>query len=192
MPEELKSKIKSKTSISAPAAAAGGFDPRLFLYIILSLLGALACIHIFLLGNLFIKNSALGALNKKWMQLEPQRKMVEGVTKEQDSLTADTKLVQELTKTRLNWSEKLNKISFNLSSGIWFNELSVNQKNLILKGSTVSLQKIELSLINQFIENLKKDKVFIRDFSSLELSSIQRKMIAGYEVVDFTLTGALK
>jgi hypothetical protein len=93
---------------------------------------------------------------------------------------------------KLNWSEKLNKLSLNLPSGIWFNELSVSKKDFILKGSVLSLQKEEMNLVNKFIDSLKKDMVFFKDFTRLELSSIQMKTVVGYDVFDFVLTGKLK
>ena len=71
-------------------------------------------------------------------------------------------------------------------------DLVLDQKNMVLKGSVVSLQKEEFNLINGFIDSLKKDYGFIKDFNSLELSSIQRRVIVAYDIVDFILTGTQK
>jgi Tfp pilus assembly protein PilN len=138
------------------------------------------------------KNYQFGALNRKWQSLEPERKKLENFNKGYRLSVDDAKVMQQLIIQKLNWSEKLNKLSLDLPSGVWFNELSLRGKNFVLKGSALSLQKEEVSLINQFMDNLKKDTNFFKDFISLELSSVQRRVIAGYDVIDFILTGALK
>ena len=89
--------------------------------------------------------------------------------------------------------KKLNRLSLDLPSGIWFNEISANlKKEFILRGSVVSLKKEEMLLINQFIDNLKKDTDFFKDFSKLEMTSAQSGEIGGYEVNDFVISGVLK
>jgi Tfp pilus assembly protein PilN len=135
---------------------------------------------------------SLGVLNNKWQRLLPQRKMLEDFKKRYAVFSSDIGVIQQLVKQRVNWSEKLNKLSLDLPSGIWFNEVSISSKNFFLKCSAVSLQKAEMNLINKFMDNLKKEIDFINDFSNLELTSVQRRIIAGYEVVDFVLVGTLK
>jgi Tfp pilus assembly protein PilN len=101
-------------------------------------------------------------------------------------------MIQQLIGQRINWAEKLNKLSLNLPSGVWFNEIQVNSKEFILKASVISLQKEEMNLINAFIDNLKNDKDFFKDFNNLELNSAQKRVIGGYDVTDFILVGILK
>ena len=98
------------------------------------------------------------------------------------------KAMQQLIASSLVWSEKLNKLSLNLPYGVWFNEMSVNRKELIIKGSVLSLDKQEMGLLNKFIDDLKKDQQFSRDFDKMDISSLQRKTIGGYEVADFVFT----
>jgi len=56
----------------------------------------------------------------------------------------------------------------------------------------VSLQQEEMNAINKFMDNLKKDSVFLKDFSNLELTSVQKKVIGGYDIADFVLSAKLK
>jgi len=139
-----------------------------------------------------VKNFQLGALNNKWKGLQPQRELLNNLKKEYDVLTSNTKLVQELNSRRLNWSEKLNRLSADLPSGIWFNEIAVSRKEFTLKASVVSLKKEEMTLIKKFIDTLKSDARFLGDFTGLELGSVQKRLVSGYDVVDFILMAKLK
>ncbi|MHB8155446.1 MAG: hypothetical protein ACYDFR_05280, partial [Candidatus Omnitrophota bacterium] len=82
--------------------------------------------------------------------------------------------------------------SLNLPSGVWFNEIKISVKDMIIQGSVISLVKEEVNLINKLLENLKADSEFSRDFVSFELSNVQKKNVGGYDIADFILTGALK
>lgn len=181
LPEELKIKARKR-----------GFKPRQILYFIPLVFLILIIIHLYLAGTLIIRNFRLNALNKRWHNLEPQRKNLEEFQKEYVVLSDDAKVIQQLISQRTNWSEKLNKLSLRLPYGVWFNEISVTPSDFILRGSVVSLQKEEMNLINKFMDNLKSDSGFFKDFNNLELSSVQRKVIGGYDVIDFTLVGKLK
>ncbi|MCM8789700.1 MAG: hypothetical protein NC916_01575 [Candidatus Omnitrophica bacterium] len=70
--------------------------------------------------------------------------------------------------------------------------MSIEGKNFVLFGSVISLEKKEMSLLKDFIDSLKKDSGFFKDFSGLELTSVQTRQVGVYEVVDFTLQGALR
>ena len=185
LPKELKTDFKpEKTGI--------GLQPRQVLYFIPFIFGILLCIHLYLFAVTIFKSSQFNILNNKWQKFEPQRKMLEGFNKEYALLSEDAKISQQLLRERINWSEKLNKLSLDLPSGIWFNEVSISEKDFILKGSVVSLQLQEMNLIKIFLDNLKKDALFFKDFSNLELGSVQRETIGGYDIVEFTITAGLR
>lgn len=184
LPQELKVESK-KFSIKY-------IQPKHLLYFILAAFGVLICLHIYLAAFGVAKNYQFRRLSRIWRNLEPRIKILEEFKKEHETLSVDAKIIQRLISQRINWAEKLNKLSIDLPSGVWFNELSLSQKEFILKAAVISLQKEELNLINQFMNNLKNDATFFKDFNALELSSVQRKTISGYEIVDFILQGRLK
>ncbi len=184
LPEELKTKTRKLGKVSIKSKS--------FLYLFPLVFAVLILVHICLAAGAIVKISQFSILNNKWKKLQPQRELLNNLKKEYDVLASTAKLIEELNSRRNNWSEKLNQLSLNLPSGIWFNEITVSQKDFILKGSAVSLQKEEMSLINKFIESLKNNTAFTRGFNNLELSSVQRKSIVGYDVVDFILTVKLK
>jgi len=181
LPHELKAKSKN-----------AGLEPGYFLYLIPLVFALLVCAHIILAVVTIARSYQFIALNNKLKSLEPQRKIFENLNKENGMPLADAKLIQQLTVQRINWPEKLNKLSLNLPPGVWFEEITVSSKSFILKGSVISLQKEEMALINKFMDNLKNDTSFFKDFNNLGLSSVQRRVIGGYEIIDFTLLGNLK
>ena len=134
----------------------------------------------------------LKVINSEFKRLEPEKKVLGQSKKERDTLSEQASIVQQLIKTRLNCSEKLNRLSLSLPNGVWFDELALNNKDFILKGSVVSLQKEEMALINKFISNLKADAPFFNDFIKLDLTSAKKRQLGSYEVEDFILTGSLK
>ena len=182
--EESKVKTKRIGKVS--------IESKYFLYLIPLVFAVLIFAHICLAAVGIAKNLQFGQLNSKWKKLQPQREQLNNLNKEYDVVTSGAKVIQEMNSRRLNWSEKLNRLSQDLPSGIWFNEILVSRKDFVLKASVVSLQKEEMSLINKFIDSLKNDTRFLRDFDKLELGSVQKKSLGGYDVVDFILTAQLK
>ncbi|OGX18542.1 MAG: hypothetical protein A3K83_07630 [Omnitrophica WOR_2 bacterium RBG_13_44_8b] len=184
-PEELKTKPRDKKT-------GFGLEPRYFIYLLPAVLGLLIFVHIYLAGLLMFKNSQLSSLNKKWQGMTSQRKVLDDFNKEYSLFSSEAQSVKQLSQRRVTWAKKLNNLSLSLPSGIWFREVSITPKDFTLHGSAVSLQKVEMGLIKQFMDNLKHDSGFFSDFTTLELSSVQKKTIGGYEVAEFILTGALK
>jgi Tfp pilus assembly protein PilN len=184
LPEELKVKTR-RIGVT--------FEKKQILLILPFILGTLICVHIYLAALFITKNNQLRLLNNRWKDLEPQRKELEDFNKEYGIESADTLiLIQRLLSQRINWSEKLNKLSLHLPSGIWFNEISITSDGFTLQGSVISLAKDEMGLINRFFDSLKNDSSFFGDFSNMELTSVQKKIIGGYDITDFVLQGALK
>lgn len=181
LPEELKVKKETTTK----------FSSILFTSTII-LLTILVIINIYIISLTTVKNIQFKALNKKWQDLEPQRQRLEKFKKESDVLSEDARAIQQLIGHRIVWASKINRLSLLLPSGVWFNEISSNNKNFILKGSVISLKKEEMSLINSLLTNLKEDKLFFSDFQTIDLTSVQRRLMGGYEVVDFIFTGSFK
>ena len=184
-PEELKVKAKGKMAIA-------GLDLNKLIYVIPAAFALLISLHLLLLVFGIVRTSQLGMLEKKWKGLEPQRNKLDEFNKEYSAYTNDAALVKQLADQRISWSEKLNRLSMDLPSGIWFNDISLNPKEFALRGSVVSPQKMEIALINKLIDTLKNDFAFFKDFSSLELGPLQSKAVSGFDVTDFNLKGTLK
>lgn len=193
LPEELRVKTKVKSAERQTVAHSMVFSQeQLFIYAIPVLLGLFICAHLYFAVVSISKNNELIALNRKWVELEPQKKVLDEFNNNYSASSADATLVGALNSKRILWAQKLNKLSLNLPSGVWFNEIMITAKDIVIQGSVISLAKEEVNLINKLLENLKVDNEFSRDFVSFELSNVQKKDLGGYDIADFILTGALK
>lgn len=184
LPQESKDKIK-KRSLELPQL-------KIYLYLVPLLVGILVCLHIYLAVFALLRNFQYQALSAKWERLKPERAKIEVLKKNYTVASSGAEMIQRLAGKNISWSEKLNKLSLCLPKGVWFDKIVVGPGEFELNGSAISLQKEELTLINKFMDNLKKDTAFYKDFSSLELGPVQRRTIATYDVLDFTLNGKLK
>ncbi len=187
LPEELKARAKTKKT-----GVVVGFKPEYAINFIPLIFGILICAHIFLGIVSVAKSNQYRILNSQWKKLEPQRKLLESFNKENTVFSESAKAIQQLTEQRLSWAEKLNRLSACLPAGIWFNDLSVSNKDLVLQASVISLQKDEMNLIAKFIENLKNDAGFFKGFSGLELGPVQHRTVGSYDIADFILTATFK
>jgi len=187
LPEEFKVSLKNEG-----AGFKFAFREIYFVYLLPALLCVLLCVHIFLVLFTVVKGTQLTVLSNKWAGLSVQRKELDAFMQTHAAFSQDALILAQLSSQRINWAEKLNKLSLNLPSGVWFIDLAINSREFILKGSVISLQKEEMGLIHKLLSSLQNDTEFANDFDNLELSSVQNRAVGGYEVADFTLTGAIK
>ncbi len=180
LPQELK-----------PSKAGVSFEPKLLLFALPVILAGLIIAHFYFAAQAVGINKKYSQLNKQWKESAGQREALK-IEKDKSGLSSGAMSFAQAAKTRIAWSEKLSLLSENLPQGAWLNELAVNEKNFTLKGSVVSLDKLEVSVINEFLNKLKQDKAFIKDFVSLDLGPAQREKVGMTEKVDFTFSGQLK
>jgi hypothetical protein len=193
LPEELRVKTKTKNPEHETVAKSSTFNQdQLFVYAIPVLLGLFICAHIYFTVISTSKNNQLMALNRKWIEIAPQKKLFDEFSNQYSVNSADASLAALLNSKRILWAQKLNKLSLNLPSGVWFDDITISAKDILIQGSVISLAKEEVNLINKLLENLKADNDFFKDFTSFELSNVQKKNVGGYDVADFMLTGVLK
>jgi hypothetical protein len=69
--------------------------------------------------------------------------------------------------------------------------MTLDKFGLSIEGSVVSKTRNEINNVGLFISSLKQDNDFIKDFSSLEVNSIQRSKASSVEVADFTILAKL-
>ncbi len=193
LPEELRVKAKSRNlEQAASKTGTGRNQDRLFIYAAALLLGIFILAHLFFAVRAIFENGRLVSLGRKWARMAPQKKTFDEFNKEFSLVSQDAGITRGLTSQRVLWAEKLNKLSLNLPAGVWFNDIAINNKNITIRGSVISLQKEEVSLINKLLDNLKEDTDFAKDFSVFELSSVQERSIGGYDIADFVLVGVLR
>ncbi|MFC1674362.1 PilN domain-containing protein [Candidatus Omnitrophota bacterium] len=186
LPQELKrSRATGKFDLKSLQA-------KHLIYLIPTVFALLIFMHVYLGVAGIIRGAQLGIVNRRWRSLAVDRNRVEQYKGLHQLKSADAILQNKLGVEKLNWSEKLNKLSLHLPYGIWFNDLSLKDADFVLRGSVISLQGEEMTLIKKFIESLKDDQGFFSDFDDIRLSSVERRTIAGYDVADFHLNGKVK
>ncbi|MBU4252522.1 MAG: PilN domain-containing protein [Candidatus Omnitrophica bacterium] len=193
LPEELKTKTKGRNSdpaiIKNPLVL---IKERLFIYAIGAILALFILAHFYFAVLLIFKNQQWVSLNRKWLNSAAQKKEVDEFNREFSASFQDASVLTQLSRQRILWAQKLNALSLHLPAGVWFNEILLNSNSLTIKGSVISLQKEEVGLINRLLDNLKATFEFSKDFSSFELSNVQKRSLGGYDIADFVLVGALK
>jgi len=193
LPKELRVKTKEDAPDQAVAKTAAGFNSdKLFIYAIPVLLALFVLVHLYFAVISIAKGGRLVSLERKWMALEPQKKILDEFNQKYSVNSQDAGLTKLLISQRILWAQKLNQLSLNLPSGVWFNDLALSKQNLTIQGSVISLQKDEFGLISNLLDSLKSDKEFFKDFSNLELSNVQKRSVGSYDIADFVLTGVLK
>ena len=193
LPEELKIKTKARNPDQAMVKnRAALIQDQLFIYAIPAMLVLFILAHLYFAVLLISKNGQLVSLNRKWLDLAAQKKALDEFNQEFSATSQDASLIQQLSRQRIIWAQKLNELSLHLPAGVWFNDIVLDSNNLTIRGSVISLQKEEVSLINRLLDNLKTTLEFSKDFSSFELSNVQKRSLGGYDIADFVLVGALK
>ncbi len=191
LPEELRNRAVKPLKRDAPKAGAKPGARQLILLVpvifIVLIIG-----HIFLAFSGMAKASQLNMLKSRWDKAASERKILEDFKNEYTLNSGVTNEMQKLLNERITWADKLNRISLALPPGVWLEAISVSGKAFLLEGKAASLNKDEISLVRNFIEGLKNKPDFTKNFSSLELNSIQKDTVGGREVVDFKIAGVLK
>ncbi|MCU0651182.1 MAG: hypothetical protein MUC52_03000 [Candidatus Omnitrophica bacterium] len=182
----LPDEMRAKQSSSKPSQ----IDNVVYLFPVI--LAVVLVVHLYLGMVYMVRAQVLGSLERNWRKLEPQRQEVTGIKSELDAESSQAVIVGNLVASRVLLAPKLNKLSYDLPPGIWFNEVIFDRKELKVKASVVSLKSDEMDIINTFLEELKNDKDFNSDFSGIEVGALQRKTIGSYDVVDFVLTASVQ
>ena len=191
LPEELRNRIVKPVK-AEPTRVEAKPGPQLLILLIPVIFALLISVHIIIAISGIIRAGEINGLKGKWEKMLPERKALEEFNGERMLYSGDAKDIQKLVSERINWAEKLNRLSLILPSGMWFESISVSGKAFSLHGKVVSLTREEISLLRNFVDEIKNKPNFIKNFSSLELSSIQKVTVGGYEVADFNLVGVLK
>lgn len=193
LPEESRVKTKERASEQATVKSGPGFNQEmLFIYALPVILALFVLAHLYFGILSIVKTGQLTTLNKKWMDLAPQKKIVDEFNQVYLAASLDAGLTQLLLKQRVLWAQKLNKLSLDLPSGVWFNEIALAKQNITIQGSVISLKMDELNLMNQLLDSLKADNEFFKDFASFQLSNVQKRVIGSYDISDFVLQGVLR
>ena len=165
---------------------------RLLFYISPMILALLVIIHLYLGTLLMYRKFEYNSLNRKWAKLQPERQKIDLWRRKYRIGTKKADEINKLLEQRVTVSDKMQALVKALPNGIWFNQLMLSSRQFQIEGSVVSLSSEQMSLLNQFLNNLKNDKSFFDDFDSLELGRLSMRSLGGFTIMDFVLDGNLK
>jgi Tfp pilus assembly protein PilN len=156
----------------------------------------------------FMQSRQVAILSKELSDLLPQRSISAALKKEADELNTKFAIIEGLTQGSLIWSKKLCDLSDSMVDGIWLNSLfleeevarpeaqvsripvqqSLPKQSLVLKGMALSSgMGEEAAIVGAFMQSLKNNKDFFKDFDSIKLLSIQRQLYGKTEVMNFNI-----
>jgi Tfp pilus assembly protein PilN len=140
------------------------------------------------------------------LAVEPQ-KLIK-LNEKKNILLKRLSFLEELTKKRFLWSEKLDRISNLIPDGVWLTEISSEKKIILdsitgepqgeqslisIKGRAVASRiQDAIELVGIFHEKLKNDKIFSQDFLDIKLNSVTKGTIAHRDVMNFEFDCIIK
>ncbi len=140
---------------------------------------------VFSLGS-FIRAVKIKKLLARENSFSGKLSQIDSVNKEIAVLKSKMAAIDQLTKRKFLWAEKLNQLSDLTLPGIWFARIYTDTENrLIIEGSVVSKSEEAMAVVGKLMKNLKDNQVFFKDFNNIKLESVQRKNKEEKDIVDF-------
>ncbi len=197
-------KSKSNLDIKLPKVAPIPLIVGLISVIILSqvVLGMLAV----------MQQKKLTLVKSKLNSIMPQHEIAVTLKKEVDNLSGKVAVIESLTSGSLVWAKKLHDLNNSIVDGVWLSALSlsveksknpqifagfnkgaspqvpVDKEMLVVNGSAVSSDSDEATaIVGRFIDSLKMNTDFFKDFDDIKLSSVQRETLGDTEIMNFTI-----
>jgi hypothetical protein len=157
-----------------------------------------------------VQKGQLSRISEEIADIASQQAIAAALKREVDELSSKFTAIEGLTQGSLVWSKKLYDLSNAMIDGIWLSSLLLNvetpraisqaytaagrpqdadsRQTLVLTGFAISSSRAEeTAAVGKFIESLKKNEGFFRDFDDIKLSSIQRESYGNTDVMGFTL-----
>jgi len=182
LPEELRKK-KSEPSFNLNMEA-----EKFKFWILGGAVGILILIAILLFAGSYIRKAQIDGLLAREKNFSTKFSQVDSINKEITVLKIKMSVLDQLTKRKFLWTEKLNQLSDLILPGIWFTHVYTDSENrLIIEGSVVSKSEEAMASVGKFMKNLKDDQQFFKDFKNIKLESVQRKNKEERDMVDFKI-----
>jgi len=186
LPEELRPK-KSAILVSLNLKRlVSGF---LLLWLIL---GAFS---FFLMYKINYLKKSFSKVEAVWRNAEPLIKERDALLKRKKELNGFLTLLKDGVKRDIFWSKKLASLANLVPEEIWLKEISLEQGIALNVWAAVSYLKSDeelLNKINNFIEEIKKDSAFFKDFQNLALLEINKTGDSNRNIMDFKLRLSLR
>jgi Tfp pilus assembly protein PilN len=137
----------------------------------------------------FIRKAQINNLLAREKVFSDRLSKIDGINKEIAVLKAKTVVLDQITKRKFIWAEKINQLSDLVLPGIWFTRVysDSGENKLTIEGSVISKSEEAMASVGKFMKNLKDDVQFFKDFKNIKLESVQRKAKDERDIVDFKI-----
>ena len=181
LPEELRKKKKRFELPEIP-----------FIPIGIALIVTLVVIQLLLSGWIATTEAQISSLEKTWQDLVPKKTDLEKIKKKISATSKKAQAIEYLIDKRMSWARLLNELSDSVTSNIWLTSLSYNELTLTISGSASGKGEEATAYIARFIQSLKDNSGFFKNFNDVELISIKQGSVADQDVMDFKLACRFK
>ena len=153
----------------------------------------LALWHILLQAVIMVKYIQLKGQQVRWERFLPEKKQVDEVIKNLRDRQAKIKVIEDIRgNTDFSWAKKLNAVSNNIPRGVWLRQWAFEEGGLLIKGSCVSKNKVEMINVHGFVKKMKEDNAFMEGVSTIELESIKNRQVGETTVADFAVRAVVE
>ena len=141
-----------------------------------------------------LRRGTLRGLNNKIHLLEPKKSALDELQQRLQQLRAQEAAFHGLRHAQGLWSKRLNTLSDMTPEGVWFTELSLDQKKgLIIQGSAIGQGGGgEMVNVGHLVQDLKANLDFSLAIKDIQIESIKRIQEKDVEIVQFTLSCPLR
>lgn len=160
--------------------------------VFVSIVVLLVILHLLLAVVWVYKKAQIVYLKRAWAQLDMQYKSSSAFKKEIQDLLAKIRNVETVVARQVSLTEVLSGLNAAVPKWLWLDRFNFSNQRLVIQGSVVSMTQNEMTIIGKFLQDLKSSKAISDSFPKIELTSVQRRLIRNYDVVDFVLTGEMK
>lgn len=182
LPERLRKRKKLRSlDLSLPL-------DKLMMWSGIGVIGIMVLIVLVFFTGTLLRGHQISRLVHKEKNFTARFLQIESVNKEMAVVKAKMKALDELTKRKFLWAEKLNQLSDLVLPGIWFTAVYTDSEHsLIIEGSVVSKAEEEMASVGKFMKNLREDEQFFKDFKNIKLESVERSSNENRDIVEFKI-----
>lgn len=201
-----------KKTSPPPAAGTGmkfSFKLPVF-WPILAVTGALIAVLAMQFMQLGVNKKTLNTLEKQLADIKLGYQKINELNKKKGELSDTLSFIQKFSAPEVLWSDTLSTISKLIPPQIWLTNITIESKpvrenaraktekneailaettrQLTIKGSATSLIEAEIiASITQFVEVLKKNATFAKDFSDIKLGPLQSDRKGNLIIMNFVI-----
>ncbi len=105
----------------------------------------------------------------------------------------DILALRDMEKGRTLWASKLKALGQIIPHDMAITKMKFNENSLFISGiSRIYRDEREFDIIEEFIDRLRSDQVFARDFADIKFSQFARLTVMNQDVITFEIRADLK